>query len=485
MSTQFDVSIVDLDRTEELPVLDVDAYEASLAATDQNLSRTDSWNVEGLRAVDGDVEEPDEEPRSSVRMFPTARAPVQAESLTVNVERILKRIAELEAQITASHETNATLQRDREAVEAERIQEALRIEALQADNARLCKVRVQSDEIARRAEQQLSEREEAMTSLEKALIDEQCLAAHLSQQLAAKLMDCERADTVIESRDRKIDDLIRREADLNQRLHQEAVVSADLTARLAVAESLLLEHGDVIERRDAQLVQKDAELAQIRSEHATATGEFEQAKRALGEQAEDLKTQLRAARDERAQMGSQLDKARAREKNLADQIFSRDNQIATLQADLAVHTEALCTIQRDVSRIGEHADKEPVEAEHMLEPVEHDAPTLHLTRGVLTVGRTTDNDISVPSKLVSRCHARLLAGPTGVIVEDADSLNGCYVNGERVRQHLLSDGDLLELGDMRYRLRTRLVRDRRNPSVLRESLTPPLLLNAASIRQRR
>ena len=50
---------------------------------------------------------------------------------------------------------------------------------------------------------------------------------------------------------------------------------------------------------------------------------------------------------------------------------------------------------------------------------------------------------------------------TGVIIEDAGSTNGCFVNGKQVRKHLLHEGDVLELGDLRYRLRTRSSSDTR------------------------
>lgn len=526
MSTQFDTPIVDLDRTDELPVLDVEAYEASLAANDTKLSRTDTWVVEGLRAVD----EPDDEPERAVPAPAAAKPTVQSESLTINVERILSRITELEAQVVASRETNARLQKDCDALGAERTQQQLRIEALQADNARLSRDRAQSDEIARHIEQQFCERGESVAALDRSLTAEKDLTSQLSQQLAAKLMDCEKVGAIIELRNCTIEDLTRDGVDLNQRLQQAIAASADLTARLAVAEqslqeshSLLLDHDDAIEKKDAQLVQaqaqirslieerdafrstsaqlgaraagleqKDAELAQLfgelvaartevqnqtklvnertdelgtlqhrLNEQDRAIREFERTILVRGEEADELMTQLRAALDERANMGMLLDKARVREKNLTEQIFTRDSQITALQADLAVHTEALATIRRDVSRIGNHANAECDEVEHTLEPIKHEGPTLYLTREVLTVGRTSDNDISIPSKLISRCHARLLVGPTGVIIEDANSMNGCYVNGARVRQHLLHDGDMLELGDMRYRLRTRPVRDRR------------------------
>lgn len=526
MATQFDTSIVDLDRTEELPVLDVEAYEASLAANDVSLPRADTWAMQSARVLP----ESDDESGGTVPSLPATQRAIAPESLTIHVERILKRITELEAQIVASHEINARLQKDCEALEAERTQDELRSAVLEADYARLREDRARSEEISRHLEQQLSERVESIAAIEKCRSDERDLAAHLAQQLAAKLLDFEKAGSIIELRNRTIEDLNRNCANLNQRLQQKMAAGAELTSRLSVAErslqeshSLLLEQDDVIRQhaaelvaaraqiqslpeerealrsasaqldiRVAELVQKDVELAQVRSDlaaartemqsqtkllneradelgtlqercnaHETAIREFERANRVRGEEAEGLMTQLRASRDERAKVGLQLDQARACEKELTDQIISKDTLIAALQADLAVHAEAFATLRRDVSHIGDLAAGESVEVEHMLEPVEHEGPTLYLTREVLTVGRTIDNDISIPSKLISRCHARLLAGPTGVIIEDANSMNGVYVNGERVLQHLLKDGDVLELGNMRYRLRTRLVRDRR------------------------
>jgi len=99
------------------------------------------------------------------------------------------------------------------------------------------------------------------------------------------------------------------------------------------------------------------------------------------------------------------------------------------------------------------------ECEWILEPIEHSGEVLRLTGSMLTVGRTAENDIALPSKMVSRNHARLLIGPNGIIVEDAGSTNGCFVNGEQVRQHLMHDNDVLELGDLRYRLRLRGARE--------------------------
>ena len=87
--------------------------------------------------------------------------------------------------------------------------------------------------------------------------------AHLSRQLAAKLMDYEQAVSIIELRDRTIEDLIRDGTDLNQRLQQEIAARADLTARLGTAEqslresrTLLLEHDDVIAKKMRSLCRR-------------------------------------------------------------------------------------------------------------------------------------------------------------------------------------------------------------------------------------
>jgi FHA domain-containing protein/uncharacterized protein DUF4388 len=64
-----------------------------------------------------------------------------------------------------------------------------------------------------------------------------------------------------------------------------------------------------------------------------------------------------------------------------------------------------------------------------------------------TIGRTPDNMIVVADGSVSSRHARVLRTPDGFVLEDLQSRNGTYVNGERVTEkRLLDDGDLIRLG---------------------------------------
>ena len=70
-----------------------------------------------------------------------------------------------------------------------------------------------------------------------------------------------------------------------------------------------------------------------------------------------------------------------------------------------------------------------------------------LPGGVRTVGRATGADFIVDAPLVSRVHCRLTALPDGGLeVQDLDSTNGTFINGERIQTGRLSSGDRLGLG---------------------------------------
>ena len=67
--------------------------------------------------------------------------------------------------------------------------------------------------------------------------------------------------------------------------------------------------------------------------------------------------------------------------------------------------------------------------------------------GMKTLGRATRADFIVDQPLISRVHCRFTAGATGVLeVEDLESTNGTFVNGERVKTARLSPGDCVRVG---------------------------------------
>jgi type II secretory pathway predicted ATPase ExeA len=69
-----------------------------------------------------------------------------------------------------------------------------------------------------------------------------------------------------------------------------------------------------------------------------------------------------------------------------------------------------------------------------------------LVPGRFVIGRTTDNDMQVDSKFVSRHHMQLVTSIDGCVVEDLNSTNGVFLNGKRVRKHKLVPGDVIKVG---------------------------------------
>ncbi len=69
-----------------------------------------------------------------------------------------------------------------------------------------------------------------------------------------------------------------------------------------------------------------------------------------------------------------------------------------------------------------------------------------LRPGRVIIGRTSDNDIQVDSRFVSRHHCQIVTTPQDSVIEDLNSTNGMVVRGKRVRRHVLADGDVVTLG---------------------------------------
>ena len=73
-----------------------------------------------------------------------------------------------------------------------------------------------------------------------------------------------------------------------------------------------------------------------------------------------------------------------------------------------------------------------------------------LDPNVTNAGRSPKADIFLDDVTVSRKHCQFIADNGGHIVRDSGSLNGTYVNRERVDQARLSAGDEVQIG--KYRL---------------------------------
>ncbi|MDY0073118.1 MAG: FHA domain-containing protein [Thauera sp.] len=76
---------------------------------------------------------------------------------------------------------------------------------------------------------------------------------------------------------------------------------------------------------------------------------------------------------------------------------------------------------------------------------------IELDKERITIGRKPDNDIQIDNLAISGHHAVITTILNDAFLEDQNSTNGSYVNGQPVKKHVLHDNDVIELG--KYRLK--------------------------------
>ena len=124
---------------------------------------------------------------------------------------------------------------------------------------------------------------------------------------------------------------------------------------------------------------------------------------------------------------------------------------AVLETEVADRT----TITFHPTQPGDPVDDE---VKVSLDEVPTDAGVLVVKRGpkagtrfaladeVTTAGRHPDSSIFLDDITVSRRHAEIVRQDEGYLVRDAGSLNGTYVNRERIDETALHNGDELQVG---------------------------------------
>jgi len=120
--------------------------------------------------------------------------------------------------------------------------------------------------------------------------------------------------------------------------------------------------------------------------------------------------------------------------------LGRENMEPEPQESLAHDAELLAEARTHIEQAGEY----------LLYEEDGETTLVALTREWTRVGRSLAADIRFDDPTVSRRHALLVRQPDGVRVLDDRSLNGVFVNGERVEWRVLEDGDEIVVG--RYRL---------------------------------
>ncbi len=80
------------------------------------------------------------------------------------------------------------------------------------------------------------------------------------------------------------------------------------------------------------------------------------------------------------------------------------------------------------------------------------AGAVRVDRARFAIGRALDNQLVLEDARVSRYHAAVVIVDTACSIRDLDSTNGTWVNGIRIREKRLLDGDVVSLGGVEMRV---------------------------------
>lgn len=67
--------------------------------------------------------------------------------------------------------------------------------------------------------------------------------------------------------------------------------------------------------------------------------------------------------------------------------------------------------------------------------------------GRIVVGRSSNDEIYIDSKFISRHHAQLVSNDEGCMIEDLKSTNGIFVGEKKIKKKRLKNGDVITLGE--------------------------------------
>jgi uncharacterized RDD family membrane protein YckC len=92
-------------------------------------------------------------------------------------------------------------------------------------------------------------------------------------------------------------------------------------------------------------------------------------------------------------------------------------------------------------------------AKIIVNPTSSSRREITLSRTLMSVGRDPSNDVVLPDAMVSRRHAVIEYRGSQYFLRDCNSSNGSLVNGDRVSERTLRDGDLVAIGTARLLFR--------------------------------
>jgi predicted RNase H-like nuclease (RuvC/YqgF family) len=228
----------------------------------------------------------------------------------------------------------------------------------------------------------------------------------------------------------------------------DAAAQADASGAATLAAETLAQLEAEVEYKRQQVAAQLVELRDRDQKLRAATGELERAQRDLARLSVEL--------DENRSHIARLEKTVIEKDRALD---ARDARIATLHDELKQRLgaiEKLNALDLALPKLDPPAANVEAPLERVSAPVlmglTDDAPKqFALTKQTVTVGRGAHCDLQIVTHFVSREHARITFSDGTLLIEDLGSRNGVFVNSARVERRALRHGDVVTIGETRFR----------------------------------
>jgi len=137
---------------------------------------------------------------------------------------------------------------------------------------------------------------------------------------------------------------------------------------------------------------------------------------------------------------------------LRELLRARDERIAALERLCAADRNALNAINEKVDLQGLTSQSERLAAMGLvLASLDEPAMVHRISKLTTTIGRDAGNDLAINSNSVSRYHARIVVASDSTYLINLESANGCSVNGQRISRQIIADGDVIAIGEVKFR----------------------------------
>jgi predicted nucleic acid-binding Zn-ribbon protein len=280
--------------------------------------------------------------------------------------------------------------------------------------------------------------------------------AQLTAQLAAAQTERTRLTAQLAARDRAVAEAREQGSGDSQRITE--LLEASQLRQAEQAAQIAQLRGE----QAAQIERLQSEAETHEQEVAVLMAHLQEARRPIQSIEADVKRlteELAAKTFALEEIGGENSKLRASLERTRGALEEREFLIRRLERSESNNANVLGRIQTSIERLGSAsvgastgaAAGPTADWSAELIRIDGEQPVTHVLSRRARIGRAAGCELQIDSGSVSRQHALVLVGPRNAIIEDLNSTNGVLVNGRKVNRQVLSDGDLVTIGETEFR----------------------------------